>query len=179
MELLLHICCAPCATYGSERFRELGYSIHGFFHNPNIHPFSEYRRRLDTLRRFCLEEDITLLVSDGYDPEGYLRAILTDFDNRCRICYRLRLGETAIQAKKLGIPCFATTLSISPYQDRELLRREGQEAAGRHGVEFVYEDLRPGFRRSVDESRRLGLYRQGYCGCLFSEKERYEKRRVD
>lgn len=174
--MLLHICCAPCATYSTERFRALGYNIYGFFYNPNIHPDWEYRRRLDTLRDYCRRVKIPLAVSTDYHAQEYLRQAPDNKESRCQSCYRLRLDRTAREAAKQGIPAFATTLAISPHQNQELLQMEGAEAGRRHGVLFVYLDLRPGYRQSVDESRRLGLYRQKYCGCLFSAGERSDKK---
>ncbi|EEG76194.1 epoxyqueuosine reductase QueH [Dethiobacter alkaliphilus] len=175
MNLLLHMCCGPCSTYSVKRFRELGYQIHGMFYNPNIHPYKEFQRRLEALTDFCRTEDIPLQVCKEYELEKHLQTVMPDLDNRCRLCYRLRLEEVARAAAKLGIPRFSTTLAISPYQNHELLRLEGEEAAKRHGVTFVYEDLRPGFRQSAQMSKEMGLYRQPYCGCIFSEKDRYYK----
>ncbi|MBS4031359.1 MAG: epoxyqueuosine reductase QueH [Clostridiales bacterium] len=175
MKLLLHMCCAPCSTYSTGHFRRLGYDIHGYFYNPNIHPYKEFLRRRDALKEFCQNEDIPLDVSDSYDLEDYLHMVMEDMSSRCRYCYRIRLEEAAQQAAKMNIPWFSTTLAISPYQDHELLRLEGEEAGRKHGVSFIYEDLRPGYRESVEISRKLGIYRQPYCGCIFSEKERYLK----
>lgn len=175
MKLLLHMCCAPCSTYSIEHFSRLGYDIHGYFYNPNIHPYKEFQRRRDTLKEFCQNAEIPLKVSDLYDLEDYLHTVMEDLTSRCRSCYRIRLEEAARQAATMNIPQFSTTLAISPYQDHELLRLEGEEAGRKHGVSFIYEDLRSGYRESVDISRKLGLYRQPYCGCIFSEKERYQK----
>jgi epoxyqueuosine reductase len=175
MNILLHMCCAPCTTYSAGRFRSLGYDIHGFFFNPNIHPYLEFVKRMQTLKNYCASESIPVIIDGDYELEQYLRAVLDSSKGRCRACYSLRLEQTAKTAASLGIPCFSTTLAISPYQDHELLQMEGEAAANRHSVEFIYEDLRPGYRESVSTSRQLGLYRQPYCGCVFSEKERYFK----
>ena len=169
------MCCGPCSTYSVKRFRELGYNIQGLFYNPNIHPYKEFQRRLDALSQFCEAEHIPLHLRKEYLLEEYLETVMTDLPNRCRLCYRLRLEEVARTAAKLGIQQFSTTLAISPYQDHELLKLEGDRAGKLHGVSFVYEDLRPGFRESAQMSKQLGLYRQPYCGCIFSEKERYYK----
>ncbi|MBS3897858.1 MAG: epoxyqueuosine reductase QueH [Dethiobacter sp.] len=175
MELLLHMCCGPCSTYSCKRFAELGYNLTGFFYNPNVHPYQEYLRRQEALTQFCAEEKIPLQVSADYQPEKYFKRVIDDLESRCLSCYRLRLEETALKAKELAIPYFATTLAISPFQNHELLCREGEKAGERHGVKFIYTDLRTGFRESVNLSRAMGLYRQSYCGCIFSEKERYCK----
>ena len=175
MRLLLHMCCAPCTTYSQKHFRQLGYEVRGFFYNPNIHPFKEYEMRLQTLEKYCRDKDIQLTVENDYNLENYLSLVLDNLDSRCVSCYSLRLNETARQASLAGIPSFSTTLAISPYQNHELLIQKGKEAGHLYNVDFVYEDLRPGYRESVTESRTLGLYRQSYCGCIFSEKERFCK----
>ena len=175
MQLLLHMCCGPCSTYSVKRFRELGYGIQGFFYNPNIHPYKEFQRRLEALSQFCQSENIPLHLRKEYQLEKYLQRVMPDLANRCRLCYGLRLEEAARTAAELGIPAFSTTLAISPYQNHDLLQLEGERAGKRHGVTFVYEDLRPGFRESAQMSREMGLYRQPYCGCIFSEKDRYYK----
>jgi epoxyqueuosine reductase len=175
MDLLLHMCCGPCSTYSVRHFREMGYTLSGYFFNPNIHPYREFSRRLETLKDFCSAAAVPLHVSDRYNLENYLQEVMRDLTDRCRSCYRIRLEETARKAAELGIPRFSTTLAISPYQDHDLLQAEGEKAGEKHGVRFVYEDLRPGFRESAEMSRAMALYRQPYCGCIFSEKERYYK----
>ncbi|MDW7650812.1 MAG: epoxyqueuosine reductase QueH [Bacillota bacterium] len=175
MKLLLHMCCGPCSTYSTRRFRELGYELQGYFYNPNIHPYKEFRRRLEALETFCRDENIPLTVCREYELEQYLEQAVENLENRCRFCYRFRLDKAAKTAAMLGIPRFSTTLAISPYQNHDLLRLEGETAGKKYGVEFIYEDLRPGYRESVEISKQMNLYRQPYCGCIFSEKERYYK----
>lgn len=177
MDLLLHMCCAPCTTFSGQRFRELGYNVEGFFYNPNIHSYREFARRLQVLQEYCKAVGVPLKVRDDYELESYLIGALADLPRRCRFCYRTRLEETARESASKGIQFFSTTLLISPYQDHEALKQEGEAAGAKHGVTFVYEDLRPGYRQSVDLSRRLGLYRQPYCGCIFSEKARFYGRK--
>lgn len=177
MELLLHMCCAPCSTYSVKRFRELGYKIHGYFYNPNIHPYKEFKKRLETLQFYCQQENVPLTVDNNYELEFYLAKAMKNIDKRCRECYALRLREAARKAAELGFNKFSTTLAISPYQDHLLLQEVGREAAKDYGVEFIYEDLRPGYKESISISKTMDLYRQPYCGCIFSEKERYYKRK--
>lgn len=172
MEMVLHMCCAPCTTYSQAFFREKGYILHGYFYNPNIHPYTEYRQRRNTLAEYCRQADIPLNIEEHYDVEEFVRGALSH-ENRCNFCYRLRLDKTAHFAAEKKIPYFSSTLLISPYQNHDLLLEAGQAAANKHGVTFVYYDLRPGFRQSVEEAKKLGLYRQKYCGCIFSEQERY------
>jgi len=175
MKILLHICCAPCATYSVRHFQQQGYLVEGFFYNPNIHPYREFKRRLETLQNYCAAEKVPLLVREDYELEKYFSSVLACPPERCRLCCRLRLDEVARTAAERGYALFSTTLSISPYQNHEVLRQEGEAAASRYGLSFVYADLRSGYGESIDISRRLNLYRQPYCGCVFSERERFYK----
>lgn len=175
MEMLLHICCAPCSTVTDRHFRDLGYGVTGYFYNPNIHPYREFKKRLETLEQYCKEEDIPLMVESRYQLDLFLRETVFHEEDRCRHCYRIRLLETARKAEEEGIPFISSTLQISPYQDHDLLKKIGSESAKTYGRVFVYEDLRPMFKESAVLSRERGLYRQSYCGCIYSERERYYK----
>ena len=175
MDILLHMCCGPCTTASREKFKELGYNIRGFFFNPNIHPYKEFKRRLETLQDYCREEEIPLMIDGRYLLEDFLRKVVYREQQRCLFCYALRLGESAKKAREEGIPSFSTTLLISPYQNHERLKEVGEARGKEYGVSFIYEDLRPLFKESVNISRQRNMYRQGYCGCIFSEKERYYK----
>lgn len=149
-----------------------------FWYNPNIHPFTEYRQRQQSMERLCAEWDVPIIVSDHYDFIGYFRAVAGHERERCRVCFRLRLETTARLARCRGFSAFSTTLLISPYQNQELIKEIGNETARKEGVEFLYEDLTGGYRESVNVSKELGLYRQKYCGCLYSEWERFSKSKV-
>lgn len=177
MDLLLHTCCGPCTVYPLSLLRGEGHRVVGYFYNPNIHPYLEFKRRLDTLREFARREGLELVARDGYDLERYLEAALHPpaGETRCHACYRMRLDETARTAREKGFGRFTTTLLVSPYQKHEAVVEAAREAASRHGVDFYYRDFRPGWREGVARSRNLGLYRQPYCGCIFSEMERYRK----
>ncbi|MEW5921963.1 MAG: epoxyqueuosine reductase QueH [Bacillota bacterium] len=175
MDLLLHICCAPCSIFSWEYFSGLGYSPRGYFFNPNIHPYREFVRRMETLRDFGRRENRPVIFNEDYLLEDFLSMAIDHESNRCHNCYRMRLLETARKAREAGIGHFSTTLLISPYQKHVLLKSVGEEAAQRHGVNFVYADLRSGFRESMEQARKKEIYRQGYCGCIFSEKERYHR----
>ncbi|RLC92014.1 MAG: hypothetical protein DRI39_09040 [Chloroflexi bacterium] len=176
--LLLHTCCAPCATCCVQHWRQQGLDVTAFWYNPNIHPFTEHEARLQSLQSYAQAEGIPLIVSGGYDMVAYFRAVVGHESERCGHCFRLRLSMTAVIARLRGFDGFSTTLLISPYQDHELLRQVGEEVAGRHGVGFIYEDMRSSFRESQRLSRELGLYRQKYCGCVYSEWERFGKVKV-
>jgi len=169
---LLHICCAPCSTVVVPGLREEGLELTGFFFNPNIHPLSEYRRRLETLRGWASAEGLGLIVAEGYPLEENLTMLLSS-GRRCEACFRDRLGSAADMALETGCGSFATTLTVSPWQDHDLLLGVGREVAEEKGIAFVYRDFRPLYRRSVGVSRQLGLYRQPYCGCVMSERDRY------
>lgn len=175
MKLLLHLCCGPCATVSYIKYQEMGYDPVGYFYNPNIHPYREFKKRWETLEDYGDREGIPLVMDRRYRLEEFLQEVMVarGGESRCLTCYRLRLKEAARLARQEGIGFFSTSLSLSPYQDHGLLRQAGEEAAAVTGVSFLYEDLRPLFRESQRVSREMGLYRQPYCGCIFSEKERY------
>lgn len=173
--ILLHVCCGPCATHTVNRLREEGYEVTAFWYNPNIHPFTEHRNRLQSMQALAQIMDLPLIVAEGYDMIDYFRAVVGREGARCGPCFRMRLERTAIVARENGFPLFTTTLLISPYQKHELLRQTGEEVAAQTAVGFHYEDFRTGFRESQSLSRELDLYRQKYCGCVYSEWERFGK----
>ncbi len=175
--LLVHTCCAPCATYTVDHWRKQGHEISGYWFNPNIHPLSEHDLRLQTLMDFMRTLDLPLIVSPDYRMEDYFRAVVghEDRDNRCIHCYQLRLFQAATSAKARGFDAFTTTLLISPYQKHDLLLQTGLEMQERVRVRFLYTDLRSGFAESRRLARELNLYRQKYCGCLYSEVERFAR----
>ena len=144
------------------------------FFNPNIHPYREYERRYQTVLELCGSRSWELLVGT-YELEEFFNRVSGAHPERCFECFRLRLEATARLASEEGIGVISTTLLISPYQDQASIREAGLEAAKRFDVDFLFEDFRPGYQEGASESRDLGLYRQGYCGCLFSERERYQK----
>lgn len=173
MKMLLHMCCGPCTTSSQKKFKNLGYELTGYFFNPNIHPYKEFQKRLETLQGYCKDEDIPLISDTRYLLEDFISGVVNWEGVRCDFCYFMRLKETAKKAKGLHIPNFSSTLLISPYQKHDSIKKTGEEVAKKYGVNFVYTDLRPLYKESVEISRRKGLYRQPYCGCVFSEKERY------
>jgi epoxyqueuosine reductase len=175
MKILLHICCAPCAIYPFFRLREEGLDAAGYFYNPNIHPFQEYRKRLDTLKEFASRVGIDVLYRDEYDLDAFLVRTVGKGTLRCEQCYRLRLAAVATAARAHGHEGFTTTLLFSKFQKHDLIAGVGREMGTEHGVEFYYEDFRRGWREGVMESKAMGLYRQQYCGCIYSEYERYRK----
>lgn len=176
MKILLHICCAPCAIYAVNRLREKNLTLDGFFYNPNIHPASEYLLRKDSVRKLSEAMNFNLLSFRDFQFEDFFRKVnFHEKDNRCYACWRLRLAGTAEYAAKNGFNGFTTTLLISPYQEHDKIRSIGNDVANKYSVIFVYEDFRLGFKESHKISREMGLYRQKYCGCIYSERERYLK----
>ena len=172
-KLLLHICCGPCASYPVPFLQDQGYEVCGYFYNPNIHPFTEYQKRRQALSEYASSIDLPVIYEEEHDPAEYMRQVVHREDRRCIYCYRMRLEKTAQMAQKGGFSGFATTLGVSPYQKQELIQATGEAMAEHYGIPFLYYDFRPGYRETVKISRQLNLYRQKYCGCFYSELERY------
>jgi predicted adenine nucleotide alpha hydrolase (AANH) superfamily ATPase len=147
-----------------------------FWHNPNIHPAAEYEARRDCLAEYAGREKLKLEMTDEYGLRLFLSAVSSALEKRCAICYSLRLEKTASFAAENGFQAFSTSLLISPYQNHDELKRAGEEAASRNGVSFLYRDFRPLFRESRERARAWGMYMQKYCGCVFSEEERWLKK---
>ncbi len=175
MEILLHICCAPCAIYPYFRLKEEGMEPAGYFYNPNIHPYLEYRRRLETVKEFAGRVGLELTCRDGYDLDAYLLRVAGKGSLRCEHCYRMRLDAAGAAAREKGYRAFTTSLLYSKFQKHDLIMEIGKEMSSDHGVEFYYEDFRRGWREGIVESKAMGLYRQQYCGCVYSERDRYRK----
>lgn len=154
--------------------RERGYEVVPFFFNPNIHPYREYRERYFAVVDYCEREGLELYTGP-YEMESFIAEVSSRVDTRCERCLHVRLSRAALEARRLGIGEFTTTLLVSPYQDQRCIREAGESAAIEHGVLFVGEDMTGGYEESVRASREAGMYRQGYCGCVYSEKERYQK----
>lgn len=176
MRLLIHICCGPCAAYPVPCLQEKGFELMGYFYNPNIHPYQEYQKREEGAAELARARNLEMIWSDGYDLEKYLRQVCFREEQRCRFCYYLRLQKTAQVARRGGFDGFTTTLLVSPRQKHDLIKEIGEQAAAESGVPFYYEDFRPGYREATELSREMNLYRQSYCGCIFSERDRYAPR---
>jgi epoxyqueuosine reductase len=188
--LLLHLCCGPCASVAVPDWQDAGFEPQGLFFNPNIEPAAEYERRLAAAQTLARAYAVPLEVADATEAGEETLGALTvwrdawradgpaDREGRCRLCIVVRLFETARRASMADLPSFATTLTVSPYQDHEAIQEAGLMAAATFGVEFLYRDQRPLFRRNFDESRRLGLYRQRYCGCALSKWDAWHGRRA-
>lgn len=173
MRILLHTCCAPCSIFPVSRLKDQGLEVSGYFFNPNIHPYTEFVRRKETLEKYAAETGLNVIYDQDYHLEEFIRGIVHREAHRCRYCYAMRLEQAARVAKRGGFDCFSTTLLVSPYQKHELIRKIGESMGDKFGTPFYYEDFRPGYREATALSRELGMYRQPYCGCIYSEMERY------
>jgi len=175
--ILLHVCCAPCATYTARRLRELGFGVTSFWYNPNIHPYSEHERRRETLAQYAHEIELPVIWEPGYDIVPFMRAIhgREQFRERCQVCYRMRLERTALVAARGGFDALTTTLLISPHQDQATIKTLGERAGALHGVEFFFENFRRGWAEHHRMAHEHDLYRQRYCGCVYSEWEALDR----
>lgn len=179
--LLLHACCGPCSSYVLEYLSKY-FNITILYYNPNIYPEEEYRRRLEELKKFlndCSFENSVSLVEARYLPEEYYQAVdefkqLGERSLRCYHCYQLRMEEACQYAFKHHIEFFTTTLSISPYKNSEWINEIGEKLEQNYGVSYLYADFKKknGYKRSLELSKEYNLYRQDYCGCVFSKEER-------
>lgn len=160
----------------NKGLKDEGHTTDLFFYNPNIHPSMEYKSRLDALRKLTGDEQTNLIISGVYDMVDFLRRVALDPSTRCGECYHMRLAKTAEYARRHGYEGFSTTLTVSPYQDHELLRKIGDSIAAEIGIPFVYKDFRCDFREGQRMARELGVYMQKYCGCIYSEEDRYRAR---
>lgn len=169
MKILLHTCCAPCLIGPFERLDKFDPAL--FYYNPNIRPFEEFQQRLQWVGHFAQHAKLDLITYE-YKPDKYLEKVAFDKPDRCETCYRLRLMETARVAKMKQFEAFTSTLLASPHQKHELITEIGGQASKKFDVPFYYEDFRLYYREAYDKAKELGIYRQKYCGCIYSLKER-------
>ena len=181
MKLLLHACCAPCTVGTLGIFGACAGIFSGtlnndvtlFWYNPNIHPFTEYKSRRDSLFSFAEENKYPLIARDDYGLRKFIAHTAGDIDNRCDYCYEERFDAAARIAAENDFDAFSTTLLVSPYQKHEKIIEICTKMFERYGVAFFYRDCRPGFRDGQKKAREMGVYMQKYCGCIFSEEERF------
>lgn len=177
MKMLLHTCCAPCSIYCIEELRKENIEPVVYWYNPNIHPYTEYKQRRDTLNEYTKSIKVQAIFEEEYGLQEFTKNVINDLKNRCQnYCYRIRLEKTVKYAKENGYDAFTTTLFVSPYQNHEALKEICEKLAKEYDIEFVYRDFRVGFREGQTKARELGLYMQKYCGCIFSEEDRYSKK---
>lgn len=172
MKLLFHVCCGPCFVYPLATVRKTNnIEITAYFFNPNIHPYEEFVKRVESFKKYCDAESVSCVICDSYEPHRYVEKIGKNLDNRCFVCYELRLQETAEYALKNGFDCFTTSLLVSPYQKHDMIKETGKRIAEEVGLSFYYEDWRPGYVFGRQKAKEHGLYNQKYCGCFYSEFE--------
>lgn len=177
--LLLHSCCAPCSSYVLEYLSNY-FKITIYYYNPNISPIEEFKKRVDEQKRLIKELPVKNkidFIEGNYDNDLYEK-IITGLEKekeggtRCFLCYRMRLENTACLAKEKGFDYFTTTLSISPYKNSKVLNEIGEELGNKYNIRYLYADFKKkeGYKRSIELSRIYGLYRQDYCGCIYSKR---------
>lgn len=180
MKLLMHTCCAPCSVYCIDSLREEGIEPVSYWFNPNIHPYIEYKTRRDTLIEYSKMINLKLILEENYGLRDFCKNVIDDLDNRCKnYCYRVRMEQTAKYAKENGYDAFTTTLLVSIYQQHDNIIKVCEEMSKKYDIPFLYRDFRIGFRDGQAKARKLGLYMQKYCGCVFSEEDRYLNKRKD
>ncbi len=173
--VLLHICCGPCSISTLETLHELGFAVTGLFYNPNIHPLTEYVKRRDGCLQVANRLGINVILKDNeYKPQEWFRDVAYREGNRCFHCYARRMERTVQIARKGKFDFFSSTLLYSKYQKHATIAQLCHDLES-DKTKFLYHDFREGWQRGIDKSRAWGIYRQQYCGCLFSENERYQK----
>lgn len=171
--ILLHICCGPCAIFPVQSLQDQGYEVTGFFFNPNIHPASEYLRRKEGLMQVAERLGFRVIFKDDeYRPQDYFRQVAFREANRCLLCYQMRLERAREIALHGRFGYFSTTLLYSKFQKHEVIATLGRDIAGGGRARFLYQDFREGWSAGIERSKEWGIYRQDYCGCLYSECER-------
>ncbi|MCL1859278.1 MAG: epoxyqueuosine reductase QueH [Oscillospiraceae bacterium] len=173
-KLLLHTCCAPCLIGSLPVIDKTGnFDISCFWYNPNIHPYIEYKSRLDALIGYTSENNINLIIKDYYGLVEFTQNVISNLKERCGYCYNIRIKETAKYAKENGFDMFSTTLLVSPYQNHEKIKEICEKYAKDYEIGFLCEDFRVNFREGQKSARDKNIYMQKYCGCIFSEQERF------
>ncbi|HDN50674.1 MAG: hypothetical protein DRN21_04895 [Thermoplasmata archaeon] len=177
MKILVHVCCAPCFTHPHKRLTERGHEVVGYWYNPNVHPYMEYRARMEALQKYAAMEHIEVIY-EKYDFIEYLKMQLKYVarPKRCVNCYEYRLERAAKYASSHEFDAFTTTLLVSHHQYHERIKEVGESLSEKYHIPFYYEDFREGLHEGNAIAKAYGLYRQKYCGCLISEWERFHER---
>ena len=171
MKLLLHTCCAPCSVYCIDSLREESIEPTVYWFNPNIHPYMEYKQRRDCLKEYTKSINVEAIFEEDYGLDDFCKNVVNSLETRCQdYCYPVRLEQTAKYAKENGFDAISTTLLVSPYQKHDIIKSLGETICKKYGIEFLYRDFRIGFREGQEKARKIGLYMQKYCGCIFSEE---------
>jgi len=176
-KVLLHICCGPCAIYPWQTLQQEGFYVEGLFYNPNIQPYAEYQNRKSALEQLQRNHEFKIEY-DSYGEREYIRktdSVKDNKDKRCRACFSMRLDRSCSIASKRGFDYFSSTLLVSPYPDQQVIKEIGAQVSQNTKAKFLFRDFRPGFKEAQAKAKELNIYRQKYCGCLFSLQERGDK----
>ena len=177
MKLLMHACCAPCSVYCVDKLRSEGIEPTLYWYNPNIHPYIEYKNRRDTLKEYSKMMNLTTIFDEEYGLDKFCKNVIDKLDTRCvDYCYPVRFRRVFEYAKENGFDAVTTTLLYSIYQRHDEIIKIMKSLSEEYGIEFLYRDFREGFREGQEKARELSLYMQKYCGCVFSEEDRYLKK---
>lgn len=193
--ILVHMCCGPCsivpikAMLSGDGGAEPRLDVWGFFHNPNIHPLSEFKKRLDAAKRLASLLAVNVIFDEEYRPTAFIKGVkqavkssgkkgFPEKDGRCGYCYSSRLEATAKAARSRGFDAFSSSLLYSRYQNHDEIQALGLGLSQKHGIPFFYADFRGGWQAGIDASKEMGLYRQKYCGCIYSRIERFSKKKA-
>ena len=181
MKLLLHACCAPCSVYCVDTLRKEGIEPTIYWYNPNIHPYKEYEARRDSLKEYVAKENLQAVFEEEYGLDEFCKNVVNNLDARCvNYCYPVRLRKTFEYAKENGYDTVSTTLLYSIYQKHDYIKSLCEKYSKQYKIEFLYRDFREGFWEGHDKAKNeLNLYMQKYCGCVFSEEDRYVKKKKD
>ena len=177
MKLLMHACCAPCSVYCIDTLRSEGIEPTLYWYNPNIHPYMEYKARRDCLKEYAESIDIKAIFEEEYGLDNFCKEAAKDLNNRCtNYCYPVRIKRTFEYAKENGYDTVTTTLLYSIYQKHDFIKELMEKYSKEYGIDFLYRDFRVGFWEGHQKAHDVGLYMQKYCGCIFSEEDRYKKK---
>ena len=177
MKLLMHTCCAPCSIYCIDILRKEGIEPTLYWYNPNIHPYMEYKNRRDALKEYSKLINVNCIFEEEYGLDNFCKNVINNLDNRCILyCYPVRLKKLFEYAKNNGYDTVTTTLLYSIYQRHDDIKRIMEKLSKEYKIDFLYRDFRVGFREGQEKAREIGLYMQKYCGCIFSEEDRYKNK---
>ena len=175
MKLLMHACCAPCSVYCIDTLLDENIKPTIYWYNPNIHPYTEYKQRRDCLIEYSKNIGIECIVNDEYGLDSFCKNVVNSLETRCiDYCYPVRLRATFEYAKENGYDAVTTTLLYSIYQKHDFIKKLCEDLSKEYGIKFLYRDFRVGFWEGHNKAKKeLNLYMQKYCGCIFSEEDRY------
>ena len=180
MKLLMHACCGPCSIYPIEVLRKEGIEPDIYWFNPNIHPYKEYENRLNALKELSNIMNFNLIIEDNYGLDEFCKNVSNRIESRCiEYCYPVRLRKLFEYAKENGYDAVSTTLLYSIYQKHDFIKMYCEKLSKEYGIDFLYRDFRVGFYKGKEKAKEYGIYIQKYCGCIFSEEDRYVKKTKD